>query len=343
MLAVLQKEWGNAENMLLADIERPTPVFGEVLVEVVAAGVNPVDFYTAQGAAYNRILELPFVHGWDVAGVVTEVGYGTTRFRPGDRVFGMPWFPRAAGAYAEYVTAPARHLAPMPEKATFADAAALPLAGLTAWQMLVDVARVGPGQRVLVTAAAGGVGHLAVQIAKSLGAHVIGTASAAKHAFVRALGADEVVDYTSTDVAAAITDVDVVIQMFGGEAALGALQCLRPGGILVNAQSAWTPGMAARAAELGVRASGFLVEPDHAGLSALARLVDDGQLTVHIDSELPLARAAEANRLVGDGHTTGKVVLTVSDPGRFGTSARLALIRDTAPTHTPRPVPPRRR
>ncbi|RBO93807.1 NADP-dependent oxidoreductase [Nocardia puris] len=321
MLAVLQEQWGSLDNMRVAEIDRPTPVFGEVLVEVVAAGVNPVDAYTAQGSAYNRILELPFIHGWDLAGVVAEVGYGTTRFQPGDRVFGMPWFPRQAGAYAEYVTAPARHFAPMPRKSTFAEAAALPLAGLTAWQMLVDVAQVGPGQRVLVTAAAGGVGHLAVQIAKSLGAYVIGTASAAKHSFVQGLGADEVVDYTTTDVATAVGDIDAVIQMFGGDGALGALRCLRPGGIMVNAQSAWTPGMTARAAELGVRAAGFLVEPDHAGLAALARLVDEDRLSVHIDSELPLARAAEANQLVGRGHTTGKIVLTVAGPGRFDTTA----------------------
>ncbi|MEU6563431.1 NADP-dependent oxidoreductase [Nocardia nova] len=321
MLAVLQEEWGSTENMRLTEVDRPAPAFGEVLVEVAAAGVNPVDFHTARGAAYNRILDLPFIHGWDVAGVVTEVGYGTTRFRPGDRVFGMPWFPRAAGAYAEFVTAPARHFAPMPAKSTFSEAAALPLAGLTAWQMLVDVAQLGPGQRVLITAAAGGVGHLAVQIAKSLGAYVIGTASAAKHPFVRALGADEVVDYTTTDVTTAIRDVDVVIQMFGGETALGALQCLRPGAIMVNAQSAWTPGMGSRAAELGVRASGFLVEPDHAGLAALARLVDEGRLTVHIDSELPLALASEAGQQVGLGRTTGKVVLTVGHPGRFDAPA----------------------
>ncbi|RSD09153.1 NADP-dependent oxidoreductase [Amycolatopsis eburnea] len=314
MRAVRQDEWGSPEGMRLVETEAPVPVFGEVLVEVRAAGVNPVDCYTARGQAYNRVLDLPFVHGWDVAGVVAEVGYGTTRFRPGDRVFGMPWFPRAAGAYAEFVTAPARHFAALPAELGFPAGAALPLAGLSAWQMLVDVAGVRPGQRVLVTAAAGGVGHLAVQIAKALGAYVIGTASAAKHAFVTALGADEVVDYTTTDVAAAVRDADVVLQMFGGDAALDALRCLRPGGILVNAQSAWTPGMHERAAELGVRASGFLVEPDHVGLAALADLAREGALEVHVGRELPLSQAVEAHRLVSSGRTVGKVVLTVGGP-----------------------------
>ncbi|MFX0577947.1 NADP-dependent oxidoreductase [Nocardia nepalensis] len=314
MRAVLQDEWGGPETMRLVEIDRPEPVYGEILVKVIAAGVNPVDHYTARGMAYNRVLDLPFVNGWDVAGVVEQVGYGTTRFQPGDRVFGMPWFPRAAGAYAEYVTAPARHFAHMPDDLTFTEAGALPLAGLTAWQMLVDVARIGPAQRVLITAAAGGVGHLAVQIAKSFGAYVIGAARAAKHPFITALGADEMVDYTTTDIVTAVRDADVVIQMFGGDAALNALRCLRPGGILVNAQGAWTSGMAARAAELGVRASSFLVEPDHVGLEALADLARKSELKVHVEREFPLAQAVEANQLVMGGRTTGKVVLTVAEP-----------------------------
>ncbi|WP_280379267.1 NADP-dependent oxidoreductase [Nocardia wallacei] len=313
MRAVVQQEWGDPENMRLAEIDRPEPVFGEVLVKVVAAGVNPVDYYTARGMAYNHVLDLPFVNGWDVAGVVEQVGYGATRFRPGDKVFGMPWFPRAAGAYAEYVSAPARHFAHMPAELSFTEAATLPLAGLTAWQMLVDVAGVGPGDRVLISAAAGGVGHLAVQIAKARGAHVIATARAAKHDFLTDLGADEVVDYTATDITAAIRDADIVIQMFGGESALRALECLRPGGILVNAQGAWSPGMARRAAELGVRATEYLVEPDHAGLEALATLVRDAALRVHVDRELPLEQAVAANQLVGKGRTIGKLVLTVAE------------------------------
>ncbi|WP_315970597.1 alcohol dehydrogenase catalytic domain-containing protein [Nonomuraea sp. C10] len=145
MRAMRQAAWGEAEAMALVEVEEPVPVFGEVLVRVMAAGVNPVDVFTRRGQAYNRVLDLPFVNGWDVAGTVVRTGYGTTRFRPGDRVFGMPWFPRAAGCYAEYVTAPARHFARMPEGLGFTEAAALPLAGLTAWQMLTEVAAVAPG------------------------------------------------------------------------------------------------------------------------------------------------------------------------------------------------------
>jgi NADPH:quinone reductase-like Zn-dependent oxidoreductase len=154
--AIRQDEWGGIETMALVETEPPEPTFGEVQVEVVAAGVNPVDVYTRQDMAYNRVLDLPFINGWDIAGVVSKTGYGVTRFRPGDAVFGMPRFPRAAGGYAEYVTAPARHLASMPPELTFQEAAALPLAGLTAWQMLTEVAETGPGQRVLISGAAGG-------------------------------------------------------------------------------------------------------------------------------------------------------------------------------------------
>ncbi|MEV3922773.1 NADP-dependent oxidoreductase [Actinomadura coerulea] len=313
MRAIQQSAWGGTETMALVEVAKPVPVFGEVLVRVMAAGVNPVDVYTRLGRAYNRVLDLPFVNGWDVAGEVVGTGYGTTRFQPGDRVFGMPWFPRAAGGYAEYATAPARHFARMPEGMAFTEAAALPLAGLTAWQMLVEVAAVAPGQRVLVAGAAGGVGHLAVQIAKARGAHVTGTASAAKHAFVRGLGADEVVDYTATEVSAAVRDMDVVIQMFGGRAGLEALECLRPGGVLVSGQAAWTPGLHERAADLGVRAVDYLVDPDGAGLGALAELAADGRLKVHVDAVLPLAEAAAAHDRVAEGHTTGKIVLAVGE------------------------------
>nr|WP_082952563.1 NADP-dependent oxidoreductase [Mycolicibacter sinensis] len=281
-------------------------------VRVHAAGVNPVDYYTSAGRAYNRVLTLPFIHGWDVAGVIEEIGYGVNRFQVGDRVFGMPWFPRQAGGYAEFVTGPSRHFAAMPAGLDFTEAAALPLAGLTAWQMLVDVAHVAPGQRVLISGAAGGVGHLAVQIAKARGAYVIGTARAAKHRFLAELGVDQAVDYTVTPVHEAVREVDVVIQMFGGDAGIEALACLRPGGILVNAQAAWTPGLYERAKELGVHARGYLVEPDAAGLQNLAQLVECGQLRVHIAEQLPLSAAARALTISSQSRTSGKIILTVA-------------------------------
>lgn len=311
MRAIIQNEWDGPDSVRLVEVPEPRPAPTEVKVRVHAAGVNPVDYYTSGGLAYNGVLDLPFIHGWDVAGVVEEVGYGVTRFHVGDRVFGMPWFPRQAGGYAEFIAAPSRHFAPIPTGLSFAEAAALPLAGLTAWQMLIDVARLAPDRRVLITAAAGGVGHLAVQIAKAHGAYVIGTARTAKHDFIRGLGADEVVDYTTAPVHEVVNDVDIVIQMFGGAAGRDSLHCLRPGGVLVSAQAAWTPGLFDRARELNVHAHDYLVEPDAAGLQSIAELVADGRLRVHVGAQYPLSEAAQALKVIGDGHTTGKIVLTV--------------------------------
>jgi NADPH:quinone reductase-like Zn-dependent oxidoreductase len=307
MTAVQLREWGGP--LELARIPRPEPLPTEVLVRVEAAGVNPVDVFTCQGRAYNRALDLPHVPGWDVSGVVEAVGYGVTRFRKHDAVFGMPWFPRQAGAYAQYVTAPARHFAHKPAELTHAEAAALPLAGLTAWQMLVEVAQVQPGMQVLVSGGSGGVGHLAVQLAKALGATVTATGRPGKHGFLRQLGADHVVDYTAAPVAESVTGMDVVIELVGGDTCLAMLGTLRPGGLLVSAQAAWAPGLQDAALALGVRASGYLVEPSASGLEAIAGLVREGRLKPHVAETMPLAEAARAHALVAERHTLGKLVL----------------------------------
>jgi NADPH:quinone reductase-like Zn-dependent oxidoreductase len=309
MRAIQQARWGGPDVLELVELARPDPLPTEVLVRVVAAGVNPVDVYTREGQAYQSAISLPFVPGWDVAGVVEAVGYGVTRFRRGDEVFGMPWFPRQAGAYAEYVTAPAQQLAHKPRSSSFDEAAALPLVGLSAWQMLVDVARIAAGQRVLVNGASGGVGHVAVQIAKHLGATVVATASTAKLDFVRSLGADEVVDHTAVDVAEAVEPVDVVIELVGGEVCVRMLDALRPGGLLVSAQAAWAPGLRRLAQDRGVRATWYLVEPDARGLEAMSGLVESDRLHVHVGRTLPLEDAARAHQEVAGRTVLGKLVL----------------------------------
>ncbi|WP_306328054.1 NADP-dependent oxidoreductase [Streptomyces venezuelae] len=307
MRAVVVEQWGGPENLVEREVERPAPGLGEVLVRVHAAGVNPVDWKTRAGGALIEWGTVPAV-GWDVSGTVEAVGPGVGLYRPGDEVFGMPLFPKQAGGYAEYVVAPARHLAPKPASLTHVEAAALPLAALTAWQALVDTADVRPGERVLVHAAAGGVGHLAVQIAKARGAYVIGTASAGKHQLVRELGADEVVDYRETRFEDVVSDVDVVLDGIGGETAARSLKVLRDGGRLIT-----LPGPDdVPAAPDEVRALWVLVEPDHLGLREIAALVEQGKLRPVVEAAVPLAEAAKAHELGEQGRTTGKIVLTVA-------------------------------
>lgn len=302
--------FGGPEVLEPADLPPPEPLPTEVLVRVAAAGVNPVDCKTRAGAGVAAVLgDPPFVVGWDVAGVVEAVGHGVTTLAPGDEVFGMPWFPRAAGGYAELVTAPSRQFARKPPAFTFAQAGGLALAGLTAWQILVDTANVQPGQRVLVTAAAGGVGHLAVQVAKARGAVVLGTARAAKHDALRRFGVDQPIDYTTADVAAEAGEVDVVVDLVGGSADL--VPALRAGGLFVNVPSAAPADLAATVHARGARYTGFLVEPDHEGLFALSQIAEDGELTVEVADTFPLEQAAEAHARSETGRTTGKLVLTL--------------------------------
>ncbi|WP_455908384.1 NADP-dependent oxidoreductase [Streptomyces erythrochromogenes] len=306
MRAIVVNEWGGPENLVEREIERPEPGLGEVLVRVHAAGVNPVDWKTRASGGLIAWGETPIV-GWDVSGTVEAVGPGVTLYAPGDEVYGMPLFPRQAGGYAEYVVAPARHFARKPGSLDHVQAAALPLAALTAWQALVDTAGVTAGQRVLVHAAAGGVGHLAVQIAKARGAYVIGTASAAKHDVLRRLGADELIDYRSVDFAEAVSDVDVVLDALGGDTAERSLKVLRPGGHLVSLPG---PDSVPAGAD-GVNASWVLVDPDLKGLEAIADLADRGLLKPLVETVLPLADAARAHEIGEQGRTTGKIVLTV--------------------------------
>ncbi|MEC4018821.1 NADP-dependent oxidoreductase [Streptomyces sp. H27-D2] len=316
MRAITQDTFGGPEVLRLAQVPRPEPLPTEVLVRVRAAGVNPVDWKTRDGGGMAGVLgEPPFILGWDVSGVVAEVGFGVHTLEVGDEVYGMPWFPRQAGAYAEYVTAPARQFARKPATLDHDRAAAVPLAALTAWQSLVDAAHVEAGQRVLIHAAAGGVGHFAVQIAKHLGAHVIGTARAAKHDWLRSLGADELVDYSEVRFEDAVRDVDVVIDLVGdGQdgTSTRSLRTLRRGGTIIAVPSGVSPELLEAARSQGLRASGFLVEPDGTALTSIAELIDKGAVNVEVEDVLPLADAAQAHRRGEQGRTRGKLVLSVA-------------------------------
>ncbi|MEW1898439.1 NADP-dependent oxidoreductase [Streptomyces albidoflavus] len=309
MRAIIQESYGGPEVLHETRVPRPEPGPGEILVAVRAAGVNPTDWkHRAQAGFVDR---LPLVLGWDVSGVVEAVGYGVTLFAPGEEVFGMLPYPHDSGSHAEYVVGPARAFTRKPTVIDHVQAGALPLVSLTAYQALIDTAGIGPGQRVLIHAAAGGVGHVAVQIAKAHGAYVIGTASAPKHDLLRELGADEVVDYRTTDVAEAVDGVDMVLDPLGGETRARSVGLLRPGGTLVSLLSGGSAEEAAHAAERGVRTATMLVEADHAGMNAVADLVAAGALRPRVEATFPLAEAAAAHRLGETGRTTGKIVLEV--------------------------------
>jgi NADPH:quinone reductase-like Zn-dependent oxidoreductase len=314
MRAVSQQELGGPEVLRVVEVERPQPLPTEVLVRVHAAGVNPVDAKSRAGGGMAGVLGAPpFILGWDVSGVVEEIGFGVHTVAVGDEVYGMPWFPRAASAYAEFVTAPSRQFAKKPGNLSHAEAAAIPLAGLTAWQILTAAANLQSGQRVLVHAAAGGVGHLAVQFAKHLGAHVVGTASKAKHDWLHSLGVDELIDYHSTAVEDATGDLDLVIDLIGSETTLGqSVKVLKPGGLLVAVPSGTSPELLARAAEAGVRVKPFLVEPDGHALGEIAALVEAGAVRVGVEQVFPLGEVAEAHRRMESGRTQGKLVLDVT-------------------------------
>lgn len=306
MRAIRQQVLGGPEVLELVDVPRPDPAPTEVLVRVGAAGVNPVDYKTRASGGF--LGNPPFTVGTDVAGEVAALGSGVTRFAVGDRVFGMPRFPREAAAYAEYVTAPSRQLARTPERLTDVEAGALPLAALTAWQALVETADVRGGQRVLVIGAGGGVGHLAVQIATARGAYVVAASRASKHALLTDLGADETIDYTEHAPGDATAEFDVAFDVTG-RSFVAALPTLRDGGMLL-ALTSRVDDVRALAGDR-VRVAWLLVEPDRTGLEAVAALVDAGRLRVHVARTFPLAQAGRAHRLLERDHPPGKVVLTV--------------------------------
>jgi NADPH:quinone reductase-like Zn-dependent oxidoreductase len=310
MRAVRVHEFGGLDALKIEEVPVPEPLPTEVLVRVQAAGVNPADWKQRAGMGF---LTPPFTLGWDVAGVVERTGFGVTTLQPRDRVYGMLWFPREGAAYAEYVTAPSRQFAKAPGNLDAVPAAAVPLAALTAWQTLVDTAHIQRGQRVLIHAGAGGVGHLAVQIAVAKGASVITTVGAEQEQFVRELGATQVIDYRHARFENEVSDVDAVLDLVGSENyGVRSVSVLRPDGIYIGVPSGIKPKVAAAAKDHRVRASEFLVEPDGAALTQIAGLFDSGAVKVQIAGVYPLAQVADAHRQGEAGHAQGKLVLAVN-------------------------------
>jgi NADPH:quinone reductase-like Zn-dependent oxidoreductase len=307
MNAVRIHAFGDADRLVYESAPRPVPQAGEVLIRVRAAGVNPVDWKTREGkgvAGYMK--DLPAILGWDVAGTVDALGPGVDAFRIGESVYGMIRFPNPGNAYAEYVTAPVSDIARMPVSLDYAQAAALPLAALTAWQAFT-AGGLQAGQRVLVHAAAGGVGHLAVQLAKWKGASVVGTASARNADFVRSLGA-EFYDYAAAPFEKQLSGFDLVLDAVGGDIAQRSYSVLKPGGIVVSILGG---AKEEEARKHGMRATSILVKTSGSELAEIASLVSRGALRPEVQAILDLPEASKAHDLVKAGHVRGKVVLRV--------------------------------
>ncbi|PIP00395.1 NADP-dependent oxidoreductase [Pleomorphomonas carboxyditropha] len=306
MKAVRIHAFGEPEVLTYEEAPTPKPGPGEVLLRVHGAGVNPVDWKTRKGAGVaGQLGALPAILGWELAGEVVAIGPGETAFVAGDRVYALSRFPAPAAAYAEFAVVPAAELARAPAAIDLVRAGAVPLAALTAWQALFEVAGLESGRTVLVHAAAGGVGHFAVQLAAWKGARVVATASAGNRAFVEALGADEVIDYGATPFETVARDVDVVIDAIGGEVRNRSWSTLRPGGLLVALNGA----LAADAVPAGRRGVRRLVQPNGPQLTTLASLIDQGHVRPVVEQVFPLTEAAAAHRLSEQGHVRGKIVL----------------------------------
>ena len=314
MDAVVLDEPGAAETLRVDQVAVPTPVLSEVLVRVVAAGVNPIDAKTRAGRGMSSAIDSwPAVLGLDVSGVVVRAPFDAHPFPAGTEVYGMAAVPRTPGTYAEYVVVPTLSLARKPVSLSHVEAAGVPVAALTAWGIVVETALAHQGQRILIHAGSGGVGHFAVQFAAYFGAHVIATGSPRNLDWLRELGAAEVVDYTSTRFEDVVGTVDVVIDLIGNVSGTRSLDVLRPGGLLIEVPTGAWPGFREAAAARGIRSTDFKTIPDGGALATIGRLLDSGAVRVYIERVFDLDEAGQAHAAIERGHTRGKVVLRVSD------------------------------
>jgi NADPH:quinone reductase-like Zn-dependent oxidoreductase len=305
--AIRFHEFGGPEVMKLEEVPRPRPKADEILVRVLACGVNPVDWKIREGLARSRInVPLPLIPGGDLSGVVEELGANATGVSIGQPVFAMIGL---LGAYAELVALKPEVTAPKPRTLDHVQAASVPLTALTAWQALFEHAALKSGQRVLIHAAAGGVGGFAVQFARHAGATVVGTTSPGNADYVRGLGAMDVIDYRKDSFTPYRGSFDVVLDLIGGETSLRSLELLRKGGIHVGGVPA--PALAQQAEGTGIHVKPMLVHPDGAQLREISGLIDAGRIRTTIAAVYPLDQAGAAHDQSKTGHTRGKIVLKV--------------------------------
>lgn len=318
MKAIIINTFGDRSTLTATEVPRPDPGPDDILISVHAAGVNPVDWKIREGWLEDMLPhEFPIILGWDAAGTVAATGTNVAAFAPGDHVYAYCRKEVVKdGAYAEFVAVPESSVARKPEQLSFVEAAGVPLAALTAYQALFDAARLQDGETVLVHAAAGGVGSFAVQLASDRGATVVGTASAHNHDYLGRLGVDWPIDYTATDVPAAVkatypAGVDVVLDCVGGAALKQSVKILKPRGRLISIVD---PDTVAEFAEQGIDATFVFVRPDGDQLRTITEMIDAGRLGVHIQQTYPLAEAARAHEQIETHHTRGKLILEIRQP-----------------------------
>ena len=310
MKAVVIHEYGGPEVLKYEDMPRPEPKDDELLIRVVAAGVNPVDGMIRAGMfAKEGNRAFPIILGGDVAGVVEKVGSKVTKFKAGDPVFAYVSLDNSGG-YAQYALVTEREAAPKPKSLTYVEAAAVPIVAMTAWQALIDTAKLSAGQTVLIHGGSGGVGSFAIQIAKARGAKVIATASTANQDFLKQLGADVAIDYTKQKFEDVAKDVDVVLDSIGRDTLARSYGVVKKGGIIVS--------LVARPKESelekhGIRGISLNVEPNSEELAEIGKLIDDKKIKVIVSQTFPLSEAMKAQEQVATGHTRGKIVLKIAD------------------------------
>jgi NADPH:quinone reductase-like Zn-dependent oxidoreductase len=311
MKAVIAHEYGAPDVLKFEEVPRPEPKENEALVRVIASGVNPADPLTLSGKYAREFgTHLPLIPGYDIAGIVEKTGVNVTKLKAGDAVYGYPTF---GGGWAEYVTVTEGEVAAKPASLNFVEAAAVPMGALTAWQALVDVAKLQPGQTILIHGGSGGVGSFAVQIAKARGARVIATASTANQDLLKQLGADVAIDYTKTKFEDVAKDVDAVLDPVGKETLARCYGVVKKGGIVMSLVARPDP---AELEKRGIRGAAISVHPDAEDLAEIARLIDAGKIKPIVTQVLPVSEAITAQRQAATHHTRGKLVLRIADEPR---------------------------
>lgn len=311
MKAIILTGFGGAENLEYSNVPVPAISDNEVLIKVKAFSINPVDIKTRLGRGQaSRLKEFnPIILGWDVSGTVTNTGRAVTSFKVGDEVFGMVNFPGHGKAYAEYVAAPELHLSLKPPGVSHEDATAASLAALTAWQILKEKVRIKPGDKVLLHAAAGGVGHYAIQMAKHLGAYVIGTSSGENRKFVMEMGASEHIDYKKQIFENEVKDVDFVFDSIGGDYIDRSLKVLKPGGIIISIPSGASESVKEKASARGMTGDTFRVQSDGKNMKEIADLLEKGIVRSHVSKVFAFDEIQAAHLQIESGKTKGKIVV----------------------------------